>query len=185
MRIHEIINEDISRRGFLKGAGAAAVGMAGVSGAYAKGKNLNDPEVWYLVGFVDYGKKVSGGLSEEEDIEFEMILRLCNEMFFYYNKNQKAVEMYNAGQDAFRDRSKKFYSSEDLYRYNTTEYNKKVDEYRRKLTKFGFKKLMVRVNSPLEESVAVNMSPYKEAIQNAETSKQKSAKNKIGELTRK
>lgn len=35
MRIHEIINEDISRRGFLKGAGAAAAGMAGASGAKA------------------------------------------------------------------------------------------------------------------------------------------------------
>jgi hypothetical protein len=36
----------------------------------------------------------------------------------------------------------------------------------------------------LEENTSVNMSPYKEAIQNAETPKQKSAKNKIGELTR-
>ena len=36
-----------------------------------------------------------------------------------------------------------------------------------------------------EDSESINMSPYKEAIQNAETPKQKSAKNKIGELTRK
>ena len=34
----------------------------------------------------------------------------------------------------------------------------------------------------IEENTAVNMSPYKEAIQNAETPKAKAAKNKIGKL---
>ena len=37
----------------------------------------------------------------------------------------------------------------------------------------------------LEENTSVNMSPYKEAIQNAETPKAKAAKNKISDLTRK
>jgi hypothetical protein len=37
----------------------------------------------------------------------------------------------------------------------------------------------------LGENTSVNMSPYKDSIRNAETPKQKSAKNKIGELTRK
>ena len=37
----------------------------------------------------------------------------------------------------------------------------------------------------LQEDTTVNMSPYKDSIKNAETPKQKSAKNKIGDLTRK
>jgi hypothetical protein len=39
--------------------------------------------------------------------------------------------------------------------------------------------------SMLEENTTVNMSPYKDSIRNAETSKKRAAKNKIGELTRK
>lgn len=39
--------------------------------------------------------------------------------------------------------------------------------------------------STLEEDTSVNMSPYKDSIQNAETPKKKAAKNKISELTRK
>jgi hypothetical protein len=41
------------------------------------------------------------------------------------------------------------------------------------------------VTTNLEEDTTVNMSPYKEAIQNAESPKQKAAKNKISDLTRK
>ena len=37
----------------------------------------------------------------------------------------------------------------------------------------------------MAENTAVNMSPYKEAIQNAETPKKKSAKSKIEQLVRK
>jgi hypothetical protein len=37
----------------------------------------------------------------------------------------------------------------------------------------------------LEENTSVNMNPYKDSIQNAETPKQKAAKNKISDLTRK
>jgi hypothetical protein len=37
----------------------------------------------------------------------------------------------------------------------------------------------------LEEDTAVNMSPYKDSIKNAETPKSKQAKNKINDLFRK
>jgi len=35
---------------------------------------------------------------------------------------------------------------------------------------------------PLEENTSVNMSPYKEAIQNADTPKKKSVKRKVEDL---
>ena len=41
------------------------------------------------------------------------------------------------------------------------------------------------INGQLEENTSVNMSPYKDSINNAESPKQKSAKNKISDLTRK
>lgn len=42
-----------------------------------------------------------------------------------------------------------------------------------------------RMKGEINENTSVNMNPYKEAIQNAETPKQKSAKNKISDLSRK
>jgi hypothetical protein len=42
-----------------------------------------------------------------------------------------------------------------------------------------------RMKGEINENTSVNMNPYKEAIQNAESPKQKAAKNKISDLTRK
>ena len=44
---------------------------------------------------------------------------------------------------------------------------------------------IAEINGTLQEDTTVNMSPYKDSIKNAETPKQKSAKNKISDLTRK
>jgi len=50
MKISEIITEDISRRGFLKGLGAAAVAGAGLSGAKAA-KAANNSDIGVYVGY--------------------------------------------------------------------------------------------------------------------------------------
>jgi hypothetical protein len=49
----------------------------------------------------------------------------------------------------------------------------------------AIKRVRGEITEPLEENTSVNMSPYKESIQNAESTKQKAAKNKISELIKK
>jgi hypothetical protein len=166
MKIHEIINEDISRRGFLKGAGAAAAGVSGVSGAEAQ--QLSNAEsglldrILFLLAWAKWSNK------PEQDQR-----RMTAALKSWANTEEKKSYLQKRW-NRFREFwHKEFHSNNDSAYIKAMEKNykgweKEVEEFQQ--------------YSMFNEGISVNMSPYKEAIQNAETPKKKSAKRKVEDL---
>jgi hypothetical protein len=175
MRIHEIINEDISRRGFLKGAGAAAAGIAGVSGAKAQPKPTMDREhsaVEHVLIQLVWARKSNKPLRDQE-IMLDALKGWVgdNPEKKRYLQQAWARANNNISEYINNPRSGNFKDIKEVAQSYNNFYNNWKDDVDT-LKDYGL----------FNEGISVNMSPYKEAIQNADTPNKKSAKRKVEDL---
>jgi hypothetical protein len=175
MRIHEIINEDISRRGFLKGAGAAAAGIAGVSGAKAQPKPTMDREhsaVEHVLIQLVWARKSNKPLRDQE-IMLDALKGWVgdNPENKRYLQQAWARANNNISEYINNPRSGNFKDIKEVAQSYNNFYNNWKDDVDT-LKDYGL----------FNEGISVNMSPYKEAIQNADTPNKKSAKRKVEDL---
>jgi hypothetical protein len=197
MRINEIINEDMSRRGFLKGAGAAAIGAtelfknvnaqdigyAWLSAQWNIGKQdwqessvdrwlaytPTDPRTELMIVPIDKASGKPAGPQEKFTAIDVAKDESTGRTYILFKGTTHAIKWFRQKLVVDGVATSIFYVTPISYLQNKLGWR---DMYHSPET----------FSKKLREGEAVNMSPYKEVIENAETPKKKAAKNKISEL---
>jgi hypothetical protein len=233
MRIHEIINEDISRRGFLKGAGAAGLGISSAPAAANKNNNpfanstncqllayvesflytgddrrMTNPKAFNTITPDEYHLRQAEGSAMVQimyplNVDFKYGDKLSEWKNRLFDEARGEQDVWNRSAELRRGRQKYQNQIEPLFKQWLEEdrvlWNKglkdgfrtvnterfKLFQQCKKITNDRAFSLFEQLRGNIEginENTSVNMSPYKEAIQNAETPKKKSAKRKVEDL---